>query len=145
MKLSGQRVVRGFIPNGEEVKINVFDGDYTTGYKVTKFVIIITDPDNTGTDGYGILGYESGVGTEWDLEDSNQFGWASMYSSGNATGPTGPSFNQVDRTNLIIEEFYIYGEMHAPGTGVNYYIEMDKYDLEPFEGTLAMVENRKQG
>lgn len=145
MKLSGQRVVRGVIDDRDELRINVFDGDYTTGYKITKFLIITVDPDNSGSDAYGTLGFEPGIGSEWNLEDSNQFGWASMYNSGNATGPTAQPFSQVDRTNLIIEEFYIYAERHAVGGTINYYIEMDKYDLEPFEGTLAMVENRKQG
>lgn len=149
MKLSGQRVVRGSIDLGltdsAEVRINVFDGDYTTGYKVTKFLIITKDPDNSGTDVFGTLGFEAGIGSQWNLEDSNQFGWSSMENAGGATGPTAQPFSQVDRTNLIIEEFYIYAEQNAPGGSINYYIEMDKYDLEPFEGTLAMVENRKQG
>lgn len=145
MKYIGQRVVRGFVENETEARINVFDGDYTTGYKITKFVIIVVDPDNSGQDGFGTLGYEPNVGTQWRLKDANQFGWASMYNSGNATGPTAQPFNQVDRNNLIIEDFYIYGEMHAGGEGVNYYIEMDKYQLEPMQGTLSMVNNRSQG
>lgn len=145
MKYIGSHTIRGFVENESEVKVNLFDGSFGTAFKVTKFEIVIRDPDNSGNDGFGILSYEPNTPREWQLENNLQFGWASMYASGNATGPTAQPFNLVDRENLIVEDFYIYGEMHAPGAGVNYYIEMDKFEISEYRGALQLVRNSSQG
>lgn len=142
MKKIGEYTCRGFVNNGSTDKITLFDGRFDTAYRITKFVIFIYDPDNSGTDGYGILSVEPDVGTEWLATDKNQIAWASMPSNGSATGPPGEPFNLVDRENLVVEDLYVYGEMNAAGAGVNYYIEMDKYDISDWQGALTMARNK---
>tara|TARA_Y100000004_G_scaffold72695_1_gene81599 strand:- start:55 stop:489 length:435 start_codon:yes stop_codon:yes gene_type:complete len=142
MKKIGEYTARGFVPNGTEERITLWDGSSETGYRITKFVIYIYDPDNSGTDGYGILATEPNMGTEWLATDGSQIAWASMPSNGSATGPPGEPFNLVDRDNLVVEDLYIYAEMNAAGAGMNYYIEMDKYEITDWEGAYALARNR---
>ena len=147
MKKIGSYTCRGFVNNGSVDKIELFDGRFDTAYRVTKFVIFIYDPDNSGLDGYGTLSTEPNLGTttagtQWLATEKNQIGWASMPSNGSATGPPGTPFNLVDRENLVVEDLYIYGEMNAAGGGVNYYIEMDKYEIADWEGALTLARNK---
>ena len=142
MKYLGSYTCRGYVLNGSTDRISLFDGRWDTAYRVTKFVIFMRDPDNSGHDGYGFLSTEEDANTEWDATDSKQIGWASMPSNGSATGPPGDPFNLIDRENLIIEDLYVYAEMNAGGGGMNYYIELDKYEISEQEGTLLVIKNK---
>lgn len=149
MKKIGQYTVRGHSKSTTTKRIILNDGRFDTGYVVTKFEVIISDPDNSGVDTYGVLLVDepgSPTNVIWDLESNRQIGWASMPSNGGATGPPGVTFNLVDRDNLIIEDLFIYGETNAGGLNdFNYYIELDKYEFTDSIGALAMVRNRSQG
>ena len=145
MKKIGQYTARGFIPNATEERILLFDGTFKTGYRVTKFEIVIYDPDNSGTDGFGTLSTISDTSGQWVFTNGNQVGWASCNSVGSHTGPTAEPFNLIDRDNLIVEDLFVYAEMNAGGGGMNYYIELDKYDISEDQAALAMVRNRQQG
>ena len=142
MKKIGEYTARGFVSNGSEQRITLFDGRFDTGYRITKFVIYIFDPDNSGVDGYGMLSTSPDMGTQWIATEKNQIAWASMPSNGSATGPPGEPFTLVDRDNLVVEDLYIYAEQNAAGGGLNYYIEMDKYDITDWQGALAMTRNK---
>ena len=107
--------------------------------------MIISDPDNSGVDCYGVLSTQEDTGQNWNLNRGQQIGWASMYAAGSATGPQAFPFNLVDRDNLVIEDLYIYGETNASAADCNYYIEMDKYEFTTSRGALAMVRNKQQG
>ena len=148
MKKIGQYTVRGQSTSQTTRRIILFDGRFDTGYVITKFEIITQDPDNSGLDCYGVLLADepsTPTSVNWDLNSNVQVGWASMYNAGSAFGPSADPFGLVDRDNLIIEDLYIYVETNAAGTNkVNYYIEMDKYDISESSGALAMVKNRSQ-
>lgn len=144
MKKIGSFTARGSIRGGTTERITLFDGRFDTGYVITKFVVVVSDPDNSSMDCYGMIGTTNDMGTTWKLEQQTQLGWASMYNSGNATGPTAQPFSLVDRDNLVIEDLYIYGETHSDGLLLNYYIEMDRYEFNDWKGALTMVRNRSQ-
>jgi hypothetical protein len=149
MKKIGEYTVRGTSKSTTTKKIILNDGRFDTGYVITRFEIIISDPDNSGVDAYGVLLADEPASTSnviWDLESNVQMGWASMTAVGSATGPQAQPFSLVDRDNLIIEDLFIYVETNAAGLNdVNYYIEMDKYEFTDSKGALAMVRNRSQG
>ena len=148
MKKIGQYTVRGQSISNTTRRIILFDGRFDTGYVITKFQIITQDPDNSGLNGYGVLlADEPATPTSviWDLNSNVQIGWSSMNNAGSAVGPQSEPFGLVDRDNLVIEDLYIYCETNAAGANkLNYYIEMDKYDISEDKGALAMVRNRSQ-
>jgi hypothetical protein len=145
MKKIGTYTVRGKITSATIERIRLFDGRFDTGYVITKFMMIINDPDNSGVDCYGILGtQEDTIGTQWNLSRQDQIGWASMNAAGSATGPQSFPFHLVDRDNLVVEDLYVYAETNAAAAICNYYIEMDKYEFPTAKGALTMVRNKQQ-
>ena len=144
MKKIGSYTARGNMQSGTIERILLFDGRFDTGYVITKFMILINDPDNSGVDCYGILGTrEDTIGTVWNLSHQDQIGWASMDAAGAAVGPTAFPFHLIDRDNLVVEDLFIYGEANNV-TDLNYYIEMDKYQFNDAKGALTMVRNKQQ-
>jgi hypothetical protein len=148
MKKIGEYTIRGHSKSTTTKRIILNDGRFDTGYVITRFEIVISDPDNSGVDSYGVLLVDEPASTSnviWDLESNVQIGWASMTAVGSATGPQAQPFSLVDRDNLVIEDLFIYTETNAAGLNdVNYYIEMDKYEFNDSKGALAMVRNRSQ-
>jgi hypothetical protein len=145
MKKIGSYTCRGSMKSTTVERVILFDGRFDTGYVVTKFMIVVDDPDNSGLDGYGILATQADMGTTWDLSDGTQVGWASMNNGGGATGPSAEPFELIDRDNLVVEDLHVYAETNAAGlNAINYYIEMDKYEFTDSRGALAMVRNKSQ-
>jgi hypothetical protein len=145
MKKIGEYTVRGTMLSTETERIQLFDGKFNTGYRITKFQIVTTDPDNSGLDVYGTLGTEETMSSTWDLEDVTQLAWSSMANNGSATGPSAAPFNLVDRNNMIVRDLYLYAETNAAGLNdVSYYIEMDKYEFPTWDGAAIMVRNQSQ-
>lgn len=149
MKKIGTYTARGRITaDNTYYRVNVFDGDYTTGYKITRIAISPYDIDNTGIAHYcaKVITQEDGTNAEvWDWGDNLEVAWA--YYAQDANGIFPLTFNEVDRDNLIIEDCYIVADEVASSTGrdMNYIIEFEKYQLEPMRGSLAIVQNRSQG
>ena len=152
MKKIGEYSVRGqysetLTESDGGLRVNLFDGRYDTGYKVTKFVVWAADWNNsTNPDVIGKLGLVSDLDTSSDgfmnAGDTREIGWAGASGATDAWYDFTPGI--VDRDNLIIEELYVY--VRGAGTAnVNFLIEFDKYDLPDYRGSLAMVQNRSQG
>ena len=145
MKKIGEYTARGKMAGATVERIRLFDGRFDTGYRITKFMILVNDPDISSYDAYGILGTEEDtLAQNWNLSKQDQIGWASMEAKGAATGPGAEPFNLVDRDNLVIEDLFVYGETNSAGGDLNYYIEMDKYEFTPSKGALTMVRNKNQ-
>lgn len=148
MKKIGDYTVRGQSTNKTTKRIILFDGEFDTAYKITKFVIVIQDPDNSTLDSYGVLltnDPNDPTNVIWNFNNNTQIGWSSMNAAGSAVGPQAQPFELVDRENLVVEDLYVYVETNATGSNkVNYYIEMEKYDVSEDLGVLSMVRNRSQ-
>ena len=121
----------------------MFDGRFDTGYRVVKFEIAPTS--NAGADdAYAKLATSEDVpntsGHEWDWDSNVEIAWAKNASTGG--GASGILEFFIDPDNMVIQDLYIYS-----GTGtsdVNFMIHMEKYDINDWEGALAMVRNRSQ-
>jgi hypothetical protein len=152
MKKIGNYTVRGLIEPGSSSlgltkKIQLFDGRFDTAFKVTRFELMFEDPDNTSNDVYGILLTEflySGTDQTWDFSENRQLGWASAANVYSDAGTPGTPFNLIDRDNLIVEDLFVYVRSGTSTAGVNYYIEMEKYDISESIGALTMVRNSGQ-
>ena len=143
MKKIGEYTTRGQCPDNGKVRIKLFDGRFDTGYRVTKFVIAGVDTTSTTTpDCNGVLGTtEDAVSNQWDYSNNAQIAWSSLRAID--AGSLGDPFSNVDRDNMIVEDLFIYANSNG-GDAINYYIEMEKYDITDWQGALAMVRNRSQ-
>ena len=153
MKKIGHYTVRGQASENDSeseggIKINVFDGDYTTGYRVTKFEVWGATYSSSSTpDVLGKLATEQGLNTSavnfFNAADQREIAWSG--ASGGLDNTQRQMESIVDRENLIIEELYVYVRGNNDTEPVNWYIEFDKFELPPYRGSLAMVQNRSQG
>ena len=148
MKAIGDRyVVRGTVPEGaaNTKRITLFDGRFDTAYRVTKLVIAGIRADDTSSDCVAVLMTEdTGRNADfWDWSDSREIGWAST-DHRTADGVL-ESFSLVDPDNLVVEDLFItVANRSSSNPSVNYYIEMQKYDVSENTGVLAMARNRSQ-
>jgi hypothetical protein len=143
MKKIGSYTVRGSGIDNAITRIKLFDGRFDTAYKVTKFVVAGVDITSTSeTDVNGCLGTtEDAPSATWDWSDNRQIGWSSL--RGIEAASVGDPFSLIDKDNLVVEDLFLYLNGNASAE-VNYYIEMDKYDISDWQGALAMVRNNAQ-
>jgi len=148
-------VLRGAVEVGSNTsgftkRINFFDGDYKHGYKVTRFVVGV-NASGSFQDVIGKLTTAEPADPNdawWNWANAQEIGWAAFTMDATVTPGEGWSNGNslVSRDNLIIEDLYITVRSRDIGHPyVYYYIELDKYELEPFRGTLSIVENMSQG
>ena len=143
MKKIGDHTVRGSGVDNAVTRIKLFDGRFDTAYRVTKFVVAGVDlTSTTQTDVNGCLGTtEDAPGASWNFGDNRQIGWASL--RGIEAASVGDDFSLIDRDNLVVEDLFVYVNGNASAL-VNYYIELEKYDISDWQGALAMVRNNAQ-
>jgi len=155
VKKIGEHVARGNLraqdgaaglADGDEIRIRLFDGRFDTAFRVTKFVVF--GGDQSQMDASGRIATEPNLSTDidffYDAGDNRQIAWAGH------NGSTDLGFQDidglVDRENLVIEDLYLSFRFPAGTvTAVNYYIEMDKYDISETMGAVTMVANKSQG
>ena len=147
MKKIGNYTVRGQALDGEH-KIDLFDGQFNTGYRITKISIAASNTAEDEVDFASIkLATITGLSQDvWDWGDNREIGWAMFgyYANASASAFGGPSeFNQIDPDNMIIEDLFIYVQSRNEDP-VNYLIQMEKYDISDWQGALAMVRNSSQ-
>ena len=155
MKKIGEHVARGNVrarpgqtglPDGKEIRIRLFDGRFDTAFRVTKFYVFTGD--QSVADASGRISTEPNLSTDidfyYDAGDNRQIAWAGH------NGATDLGFidnnGLVDRENLVIEDLYVTFRFPSGSvTAINYYIEMDKYDISDTMGAVTMVANKSQG
>jgi len=151
------RTVRGTIFRGEDgatssggrQKVQIFDGDFESGYVIEEFKVFGIPNAETGTDIYSLISTNrnpSGVddGGDWDWSSNEQIAWASTTWSG--AGATVSEFNLVDPDHLLIEDFFVWFRFGGgSGESANYYCRMRKVKTSDWIGALAMVRNKAQG
>lgn len=144
MKKIGRLVLRGQMdPNVNGKKLQIFDGKYTTGYKVVSFRVATYTPYATEE---VVAKLHTGKTTvsigQWDWGDSQEIGWAVWGA------PTVQYYfpNLVDPNNLVVEDLYIsnYSPTGEAGELINYFIELEKYEFPAWDGAGAMVTNQAQ-
>lgn len=129
---------------GVTKKIDIFHGKYNRGIKIRKFQIFPSDPIFANAECTGKLSTadpeQSGAANPnrvWNWADPTQIAWA--YSE-----DTLQNHDFLDSENLVIEDLYVSLASGA-SIEVGYLIEVELYDLDEYQSTLAMVGNRSQG
>ena len=148
MKKIGDYTIRGKIPplNAAGNRVILFDGKFTTGYRVLQVFCSAQDPTDVNDDCVIAVGTEPDMAATgaWDWSDNREIGWASSNSSNGAAAT--PDGGMVDPDNLVVEDLYIYGRNDDAGNtaDINYMVVMEKYEFSDSRGALAMVRNRSQ-
>jgi len=156
MKMIGTYTARG-IANELETEagtpqlVPLFDGKFSTGYRVTSFKVWSSQADNNSSaDCIGKLSKNpDGVTASTNFfraDDNNQIAWA--VSGFGADGANAGQFAEsiIDRDNLVVEDLYVYVRSASTNTDpINYLIEMEKYDISEARGALTMARDRAQG
>lgn len=128
--------------NGHELQL--FDGCFDTGYEILEFYIAPKTP-TAAQEWISILHTSTSVTsiTQWDWADVQQIGWASW---GIPSGGSGADFFLLDRDNFIIENLYISTyQSTGDAAELNYFITLQKYKVDVWDGALNMVTNLSQG
>jgi hypothetical protein len=141
--------LRGQIePDNQPHRVILFDGKFTTGFRIKKFVISPYNIDNTNIRTYAAkLGTSNNLAVNvWNWGDNREVGWAwSTWDANNAQAPN--QFEEVDNQTIIVEDLWIYVDEVAGGTNqfVNYIIEFEKVSIKDWEGALTLARDRSAG
>ena len=141
------RVLKGKIDNDETVRINLFDGDYTTGYRILRFDISpsnwAVDPDVFAVVATEDMGSSPAYDARsWDWSSNTEKAWAAH--SWNGGGQTGYYFaRHVD--DIIIEDLFIHTVSPPTGQATNYILVLEKIKTSSSRTALARVQNMSQG
>jgi hypothetical protein len=146
MKKIGEYTVRGQMAESTEIRIQLFDGRFDTGYKVVDVRALSGDVGSTGDDGCvrvstASIGAMPTSGDMIDFSDNRQIAWAGFDGVSNGFG-SAPAV--IDPDNLVVEDLFISGQ-HGGTDPINYIIFMEKYDISEWQGALAMVRATSQG
>lgn len=140
MKKVGTYTIKGKLSGSSQEMIHLFDGKFTTGYKIVKFQAMAQDPANQD----GMLSLFSQLQVPFvapgSTQDFSNNSWiASAFSLINWNNG-GNIESVIDPDNLIIEDLYVT----SSGFAMNYLITMEKYEFDEARGALAMVRNNQQ-
>jgi len=152
MKKTGTYTLRGQTDeneseSGSPKRIRLFDGKFSTGYRVTKFQIFGASFTGSSAFVIGKLATTNNLNTSttnfMNAGDVRELGWS---VSAGATDGGADIFadSVIDRDNMIVEDLFVYARGNNDTAPVNYYIELDKYEFPSPTGALTMVRNNAQ-
>ena len=148
MKRTGKKRVRkGQVTmssyNQDYNRIQLFDGRFTTGYRITEFRICPSQPTNS-EEIVSTLTSEplSGVPSTLDF-GLNTLQAVSIYNAPNQTEHS--EWKLIVSDNMVIEDLWIAFYTSGDDTLCNYYIELEQYSFPAWTGAATLVENLSQG
>ena len=147
MKKIGEYTIMGQMDRGTVERITLFDGEFSTGYRVLEVKTSLQDALVIDQACIITVATEAAAATgSWNWSDNRQIAWGSFAYEKGTGGAGGPSaFNVVDPDNLVVEDLYIFAEDKlAENDRINYMIVMEKYEFSDWRGALAMVRNSAQ-
>jgi len=153
MKMIGKYTARGIVTETETLagtpqRVFLHDGSNKTAYKVTAFYVWGSDAG--GLDNLECIGKlsKNDIGTTaaenfFRADDDNQIAWSGNWGG---TSMWGNNSQIIDPENLVVDDLFVY--VHTTGTqgdAVNYMIEMEKYEIDGWRGTLEMARDQFDG
>lgn len=140
----GRKVLTGQIIegtyNGSENRIQLFDGKFTTGYRIVSFKITPRTPVSPDL----VIGKLSTVPlstvTVWEWQDVRELAWAKW-----SADKYFDEYENLREDNMVIEDLYIstYNST-TDQSAINYEIILDKYEFAAWDGAGILVENLSQ-
>jgi hypothetical protein len=137
----GRRVLMGQHTTAQSLRIQLFDGLFTTGYRIVEFSI----QDDFPTDGAELVAKlctesKTNYGT-FDYSDVRELAWAT------SSAPLSSRFSEwgeIRNDNMVIEDLWLSGYNPAEATTFNYKIVLEKYTFPAWDGAGILVENLSQ-
>lgn len=142
----GRRVLTGQIASGtydgSENRIQLFDGRFTSGYRVESFKIALKSPAGN-FEVVSKLSTEPKASIEnWNWQDVQEIAWAAWNIP---TSSRHTYYGEVRDDNMVIQDLYISAYTTAGSTvQVNYEIILEKYEFPAWDGAGVLVENLAQ-
>ncbi len=144
----GYKIITGQLPvNTVDNRIHLFDGKYTTGFKLVGFRICSESP--LAQHAFMATVYtEKGAVTDgskdtWQWDDVRQIAWG-LWTQPYAVAATNKEMQNYREDNLIVEDIFIANYGNADNTFVNYEIILQKYDITAWDAASVMVRNQSQ-
>lgn len=141
----GRKIIRGAIVAGTTEKIQVFDGKFTTGYKVVDLQVMSNFPASGDEI---ILKLTTERKTNYgfiNMSDTEEIAWFNLntpYSSG--SGGIGNTHHIIDEDNMIVQDFWVNAYSTTDNKVCEYYIVLEKYEFSAWDGAATMVRNQSQ-
>ena len=140
----GRKVVTGQIVEGSyqgsENRIHLFDGKFTTGFKVVSFKITPRTPVSPDLV-IGKLSTEplSSV-TVWEWDDVRELAWAKW-----SADKYFDEYENIREDNMVVQDLWIstYNST-TDQSAINYEIVLEKYEFTAWDGAGTMVRNQSQ-
>jgi len=141
--MDGEEItIKGQMSSGDIVRLDLFDGLFTTGYRLTSFTIAPQEPVSGFEFVAKLLTQEpAGSTSVWNWDNNLEVGWAGFNI------PTNTRFGEYSRVDMdmsIIEDLYI-DMAGSGGAKANYMITMRKVTFPIGIGAMNMVRNMSQG
>ena len=142
----GRRVLMGQIDtgtyNGSENRIQLFDGKFTTGYRVTRLRVAPKSPASTAEYVFKVSTEPKSNIAEFNWQDVQEIAWATVmvplgYGNGEQTN--------IRDDNMAVEDLYISAYTTSGSIlQVNYELVLEKYEFPAWTGAGVLVENLSQ-
>ena len=142
----GRRVLTGTIDTGSyqgsENRIQLFDGKFTTGYRVVSFMICADQPLTAQEFMAKLTTEPDSTISEVQFSDVRQISFAQCAVETNFVFNY---FSWIRDDNMIIEDLYLsaYTTGSSPNP-LNYEIVLEKYEFPAWAGAGYLVENLSQ-
>lgn len=141
----GTKIIRGQINtgtySGTENRIQLFDGKFTTGYRVVDFRI--NGVSAVGNNELGAMISTEPISTlgQWDFGDVRQIAWVAKNAP---TASRDTEWKLITDDNMLLEDLYL--QAYTPGEAMlmNYYIVLEKYEFTAWDGAAVLVRNQSQ-
>ena len=154
MKKIGEYTARGIVRENEPggtnpQKIPLFDGSFSTAYRVVGFHIwgssynSASVPDCIGKLSKNAIG-TTGGSDFMRADDDNQIAWA-WFGASTDSGGSSSQAPIIDKDNLIVEDLYVYVRASGDDQEINYMVELEKYEISDWQGALSMARDRADG
>ena len=132
---------RGKLPIGEEARIRLSTNDGLTGYRITKFQIMSSEPAQANEELVAKvrLTADPNTGPVVNLSDADLLAVNVFLYSGN----TNPSSEQIilDKETFNQDIFINISSANSSTTPCNYYIELEKFKIDLNTSTYHTLKN----
>jgi len=136
----GNKVLMGMITmQTYDNQLHLFDGRFTTGYRVVKFRIIPKSPSNQEEVLAVLTTKERG-----SVPSVFNFNFKSHIAYAGWNIPNQTEFSEYELIvdgNMAIEDIWLSCYTTGDETDLNYYIELEKYTFPAWDGAGVMAEN----
>lgn len=138
----GIKVIRGIIATGTyNNKIQLFDGKFTTGYRITSFEFMPSDPQATGEYLIKVSTQPKSNLAAFDWGDVEEIAWGAYNT------PIASRFGTdvtIDPENMNVRDLYISAYTTGEAGSMNYMLVLEKYEFAAWDGAATMIKNESQ-